>query len=339
MERKLATIRQVKEILPIDGADRIELAKIDGWQCVVKKNEFKVGDLGLYFEIDSVFPHAEDPQTSDNRWEFLRNRGFRIKSMKLKGVLSQGLLMPLNMFPEVKEGEEDIAIKLGIIKYEPPATFKSGDAKGNFPTHLIPKTDEERLQNIPAIIEEIKGLSYVITVKIDGTSTTMLYDKESDDFSVCSRNLTVKDGDNIYYNTARKYFISDILKANPSYIIQGEIAGQGIQKNRLGLKDVQLFVYNIWDRNINRYVDFDKFRSLCDKWKIQTVPIDETGDCFSYTFEDMLNKADGFYNKDLNLPREGIVIRPQMEKYSRVLKFARLSFKVVSNAYLLRYGD
>lgn len=343
--RKLVSIQTIKELVNIDGADKIQLAKMtdNNWQCVVKKGEFKPGDKGLYFEIDSILPHTDNPETSDARWEFLRPRGFRIKTMKLRGALSQGLLMPITSFPEIKGDEEDLAVKIGVVKYEPPATFKNGDAKGNFPTHIIPKTDEERIQNIPEIVDEMANFPYFITVKVDGTSTSMFYDKEEDDgvisgFNACSRNLTVKDGDNVYYNIAKKYNIPDVLKRSPEYAIQGEIAGPGIQKNRLGLKDIELFVYNIWDRNTNKYVDFELFLSLCDKWKLQTVPIDEVGDSFTYTFDDLLEKADGFYNRDLNLIREGIVIRPKFEKYSPILK-GRLSFKVISNAYLLKYGE
>jgi len=110
MERKLATIRKVNEIKPIEGADMIELAIVDGWQCVVKKGEFKPGDPGVYFEIDSYLPIEE-------RYEFLRKssykkipdqlqgqraEGFRLKTVKLRGQISQGLMLPPGYFPRIK---------------------------------------------------------------------------------------------------------------------------------------------------------------------------------------------------------------------------------------------
>ena len=144
--RQLVTIRTVSELIPIKGADRIELAKVDGWQCVVKKGDFEVGQMGFYFEIDSILP------ADDERFAFLEPRKFRIKSMKLRGALSQGLLMPMSILTD-EEAEDlamlapigsttsttDLAAFFRVQKYEPPMPIQ-GEQKGTFPTHLVPKT-------------------------------------------------------------------------------------------------------------------------------------------------------------------------------------------------------
>lgn len=175
MERKLATIRKIKEIRQIEGADNIECIIIDGWQCVAKKNEFSVDNPCIYVEIDSILPEIE-------AFEFLRKYNFRIKTQKLRGQISQGICFPLSILnningieflpievgtydnikgmlaPDVyghitiENSNEIISLKigtdvsdiLGIVKYDPsiPAQL-SGISKGNFPSFLI-KTDQER---------------------------------------------------------------------------------------------------------------------------------------------------------------------------------------------------
>lgn len=164
--RKLATIRKVADVEPIPGADSIECLTVDGWKLVSGKDNFKVGDLCIYFEVDSFLPVREE-------FEFLRKNGFkstknlgdgfRLKTIKLRGQVSQGLALPLaDFFSEDKKGwyylndslepiyiEEgsDVTEYLGVKKYEKPIPANMmGRAKGNFPS-FIHKTDQERLQN------------------------------------------------------------------------------------------------------------------------------------------------------------------------------------------------
>lgn len=140
MERQLVTIREVTHLNPIEGADNIEIAKVDGWQCVVKKGDFKIGDRALYFEIGSILPG------DDERWAFLAPRKFRIKTMKLRGALSQGLLMPLESTltadekTELAFNQKPLQEILRVAKYESPLPT-SGQQKGTFPIHLVPKTN------------------------------------------------------------------------------------------------------------------------------------------------------------------------------------------------------
>lgn len=173
--RKLATIKQVKDIIPIDGANNIEIAKLNdcGWQCVVKKGEFKVGDRGVYFEIDSFLPE-ENPV-----FDFLKNkgvktladgsRGYRLRTMKLRNVISQGLLLPLNSFSNIGLPiQDDLTEYLNIKLYEPPIPAQlAGKVKGSFPA-WIQKTDQERIQNLPEFFTDLKDESFEATEKLDG---------------------------------------------------------------------------------------------------------------------------------------------------------------------------
>lgn len=341
-ERALVHIEQIKEISPIEGADRIEVAKILGWNVVVKKGEFRPGDQCVYFEIDSILPKKP--------WcEFLVNpdkpdKPIRLKTKKMKGVVSQGLALPIpSVFgygTDFSNGT-DVTQQLEVVKYEPyiPAQL-AGIIVGQRP-FFVPKTDEERIQNIPDIIQEVAGISLYKTVKMDGTSSSYFYKPDIEvPFGVCSRNLQLKeDPNNTYWKMVFKYDILNKLKllyesTGNSYVLQGEICGPGIQKNRMGLKEVSLFLFNVLDLNTSKFLNFYDFVQFCEKIQIPTVPVDGivtfTG---KETVEDLLVMADGLY--DNGKPREGIVYRPVVETVSQVLKGGRLSFKTVSNKYLL----
>ena len=186
MERKLASVQIVRDILPIEGADAIEVVVINSWKVVVKKDEFKVGDKVTYFEIDSFLPIKEE-------FEFLRKssykkmgalEGFRLKTIRLRGQVSQGLVTSYN--GDADEGT-DLTEELGVVKFEPPIPAElSGIAKGNFPSFLI-KTDEERIQNLTKEYSEYKTLIFYEAEKLEGCSVTF-YVKDGI-FGVCSRNI------------------------------------------------------------------------------------------------------------------------------------------------------
>ncbi len=219
MERKLASIQKIREILPIEGADAIELAVVNSWKVVTKKGEFKPGDLCVYFEIDSFLPMEKD-------FEFLRKssykkmgdlEGFRLKTIRLRGQVSQGLCLPLSILEkddEMKIGiskqpwgdqlqlgpyDDAIVIEEGtdvteymcVLKYEPPIPAElSGKVKGGFPG-FIRKTDEERIQNMTGHFERMKSEKYYVTEKLDGSSATYYF--RDGIFGVCSRNLELAD--------------------------------------------------------------------------------------------------------------------------------------------------
>jgi RNA ligase (TIGR02306 family) len=340
VERKLASIQRVLAIEPIANADAIELARINGWQCVVKKGEFAPGDLGVFLEIDSIPPDNEVfrflwmPKSGE---QIERPAKFRIRTMKLRGALSQGLLLPLSSFELEKASEgDDVTQPLGVEKYEPPAPVGMGDFRANFPG-FIPKTDEMRVQSVPEVLDELRGLPYVATLKYDGTSSTFVIDPRTNEFHACGRNLSLQDGENIYWRAARKYDLEAVLRRSPNFAVQGELCGPGIQKNRLNLKELSLFVFNVYDFQNARYLAHDEAR----QWLLQNglTPVEtiEEGDSFAHTQDSLLALAEGKYPNTQN-EREGIVIRPRQERFSPTLG-GRLSFKAISNRFLLKEGE
>ena len=336
-ERKLASLRKISEIHPIEGADNIERAVIDGWNVVVKKGEFKEGDHCVYFEIDSLLPDEE-------RYEFLRKSSwkpdlqkYRLKTAKLRGVVSQGLALPLSSFDlnfSICETGDDLTNALGIEKYEPPIPASlGGDVKGKFP-HFIPKTDEERVQNVPDIIARHPDTEFVITEKVDGTSSTF-YSKDGE-FGFCGRNWEFKPTtDNTYKKIANMYNLEEKLK-NRNVALQGEIVGPKIQGNKYKLDDHKLFAYHAYDIDNQQYYDHDDFMALCEEIGVDTVPVLEIKKLDGITLEELLTMADG-ESKLYKTKREGIVIKSRTEEYDP--ETGRLSFKVISNKFLMKHGE
>lgn len=343
--RKLATIRKVSEIRPIKDADLIELAIIGGWQVVVGKGEFSAGDPCIYFEIDSFLPIEE-------RYEFLRkscyrkvvdDEGFRLKTIKFRGQVSQGLALPLKKFPEltiVKEGE-DVTEKLKIAKWEPPVPPElSGLAKGDYPG-FITKTDEERIQNLLNFFTDFKDVEWEITVKLDGSSCT--YYLREGEFGVCSRNTEWLDTEeNTRWKVAKQLQVEERLrKLGRNIAIQGEVIGEGINKNNERLKGQHFYLFNIFDIDKGRYLDFEErytvLRDLnqaviCED--IPHVPVEGIEKIFQKitTLDDMLEFAHGpSLNTQRN--REGLVFK------SRLINGYMTSFKVISNKYLLKNDE
>ncbi len=331
MERKLASIQLIKSVEPIIKADRIEQVTVMGWTVVVKKSDnLKPGDKIIYVEYDSILPEKE--------WsEFMRPRKFRVKTAKLRDILSQGLVFLTSLFPGTEDMEvgTDVTELLGITKYELPVP-KDQKVAGNFPP-LVPKTDEIRLQSCPKVIEEIRKVPFYISTKCDGTSGT--FGKLDDKFFVCSRNWDLKPGSNNYWNMAEKYNLENVIPDN--FTVQGEIVGPGIQKNKLGLKSVDLYCFNVFDIKGGKYLDYYNFINWCKKFNLKTVPIekiiDPNKDEFDFSLKSWLKLAEGNY-EGTDHAKEGIVIRPINEIHSRTLQ-GRLSFKVISNKFLLITGE
>jgi RNA ligase (TIGR02306 family) len=252
-ERKLATIRKIAAIEPIEGADAIEVAVVDGWKVVVKKGEFAVDSLAVYLEIDSWVPTELAPfLTKAGHFPkvFEGVEGERLRTVKLRGQISQGLLLPIksiNAFKTLSSGEDDsfdlcpdfdVTERLGIIKWERPMNAQlAGMARGNFPA-LVPKTDQPRLQNeFKNLTKELEH-SWSVTEKLDGSSCTFYLDNGGV-FHVCSRNLDLKEDDNnSFWKVAKKFNIEDIMRRNfmLGLAIQGEMIGEGIQGNQLAFE-------------------------------------------------------------------------------------------------------
>ena len=343
MERKLASVQRVLGIETIANADAIELVRINGWQCVVKKGEFAAGDLGVFLEIDSVPPEWDvfrflwTPKTHVGPEPFVRPEKFRIRTMRLRGALSQGLFLPMGAVGMEGPNEgEDLTERMGVGKYDPPAPTGMGNWRAPFPA-LVPKTDEMRVQSVPAVLEELAGLPYAITLKYDGTSATYAIDGRTGEFHACGRNQSVADGPNLYWQMARKHDLEAVLQANPTLAIQGEIVGPGVQKNPLGLGEVSLFAFNVYDMSAGQYLDHGAMRAFLRANNIPAVETLEVGEAFAYTLPELLARAEGLYPGTKN-EREGIVIRPMAETRSDVLG-GRLSFKAISNRFLLGERD
>ena len=324
--RKLVTVRKVKEILPIEGADNIELAKIDGWQCVVKKNELKTDDYCLYFEIDSLLPVREE-------FSFLANKGtkkmihngtevigYRLRTIRLRGQLSQGLALPISAFAELANTpyptDDDFAEVLGVLLYEAPIPAElNGDVEGSFPS-FIPKTDEERIQNIE---ENYIGATFTVTEKLDGTSCT-IYMK--DGLHVCGRNWEYKPSDKTMWRIAR-----GIAAPFEGFAIQGELVGPGIQSNPLKLQKVDLYVFYIYDFVKQKYLSSRESVTLSNMLGLKHVPVIYE-DCDFISCQDCLDLADRYSMLNDKVRAEGLVFRMNCER--------KISFKAINNAYLLK---
>lgn len=337
--RKLVSIQVVSELKPIEGADIIEIAKVNGWECVVKKGEFKPGDKGIYFEVDSYLPLEE-------RYAFLKEvrknpyigEGYLIKTKRLKGVLSQGLMLPLYVYPselclDNLDIGTDVTELLGIRKWMLPEIEGNAGTILGYKPFGIPTTDELRVQSTLELLESLSGKPYYIATKMDGTSCT-IYNHEGQ-IGVCGRNDEYKnDGKSSMWKYVLNTGLYDRLIAyNKDYAIQGEYCGHGIQKNRLRLIEPKLYVFDIIDIRTRRPLDFKDFLKVCNDLELETVPIEEVGESFNYTLEELLLKAKGKYPSGFD--KEGIVIRSQ--NYEYVLNVGnRLSFKVLNNDFLLK---
>jgi RNA ligase (TIGR02306 family) len=329
--RKLASIQRIKSLEPIAGADSIEMAIVLGWQLVVKKGEFQVNDLCVYFEIDSILPDKPE-------FEFLRPRSFRIKTIKLRGQISQGICFPISILPKeilIEEGK-DLTELLDVKQYEPPIPFYlAGKKKGPFPD-FIPKTDEPRAQVITDILEQHSGEKCYITEKLDGSSITIFIKNGS--FGVCSRNLELEeDSENSLWKLARELDIENKLKLlNGNFALQGEAVGMSIQKNTLNLKGHTIYFFNIYDIDKQSYLDFREFKETILRMGLDTVPIIREEYILDINMKSLVELSIGKSLINKEGWREGIVIRPIVEKK---LEGERFSFKVINPNFLLKYDD
>lgn len=343
--RKLATIRKIDELRSIEGADAIECAVVGGWNVVVKKGEFTAGDLAVYLEIDSFVPTALAPfltraghfpksySVTNEDGTVTTIEGERLKTIRLRGQLSQGLLLPI---PEdtikgagilVAEGL-DVTDHFGIVKWEKPVPAQlAGLIRGNFPT-AIPKTDQERCQNL---VKEIHAaieadLTFEVTEKLEGSSMTCyLIDGE---FGVCSRNLDFKrDENNSFWATAIRDHIETKMRDNAfegGFAIQGELIGPGIQGNIYKLPRTEFFVFDVYDIKRGEYLKPDERRALVGTMGMRHTPVLSTERTLAPVAM-MLDWADGKSRLGDTL-REGIVFK-QVD--------GGMSLKAISNRYLM----
>lgn len=342
-ERKLATIRIISAVESIEGADKICAYRIDGWWVVDQVGKYKVGDLVIYVEIDSWLSHELAPFLSKGKEprEYEGIKGERLRTIRLKGQVSQGLILPVEIDngqfsglvyvvkgTAVEEGD-DVTTLLGIVKWERPINAQlAGLIRGNFPSE-IPKTNQERIQNLSKEFEELQKHQWVVTEKLDGTSVTFYLDKEGD-FHVCSRNLDLKrDENNLYWKIAIDL---DIERKMLDYgyagcALQGEIIGEGIQGNQYKRRPV-FHLFDMYDSIRAVYFPVDELELQAEVLGVKTVPVLSVS--FPLVAMDipfLLTWAEG--KSMLNdSQREGVVFQ--------CLGKPEKSFKVVSNAWLLK---
>lgn len=318
-----ASIQKILKVESIKDADKIEKAQILGWWVVVEKNQFKEGDYCIYIEIDSIVPDIPE-------FEFLRKYNFRVKTIKLRGQISQGLILPMTVLTIDLSGEIegiDVSDILGVKHYEKPIPVRlQGKMRKSSLPFGIPVTDEVRVQSFPNLIDMMIGKEVYISTKIDGTSSTFAIFEG--DYHVCSRNNSYyPDVENIYWRMNYKYNIEEKLKqANLNIAIRGEICGPNIQRNRLELKDHKLFVFDVFSIDDHRYYNYLELKKICEEFDLEMVPVEKVV-TFNYSLEDLLHCSTGLYEGTKNR-KEGIVIRTTDND--------RISFKVVNNDYLLK---
>lgn len=356
--RKLASIRKVKKLIPIKGADRIELAQVDGWFCIVKKGEFKVGDSGVYFEIDSLLPHKEPYLFLDKPKTYNGVDAYRIRTMKMRGVISQGLLLPVSYFKELSNTVlgDDVTDTLGISKYE--ASNFNGNNGGSskvsaskpFPD-FIPKTGQERIQNISYVFEEMKDVRFEETLKLDGISYTAykiemslpwykrvvnkVYPLFSTvTFAVCSRNIELKDELRKPYEEMSNFYKVTVDNAihvglPVGYAIQGELIAPNIQSNHEKVTRPELYIFDVFDIEKQRKLLPDERREFIRALGLKHVPVVNDKLALFSKFSEL---------EDLLKYVEGESINPNTVSEGRVYKAvdSNFSFKVISNKYLLR---
>jgi len=337
--RKMASIRVIDDIRPIENADAIECAVVGGWNVVVKKGEFAVGDLAVYCEIDSWIPTELAPFLSKGKEprEFEGIRGERLRTVKLRGQLSQGLLLPLeptceNIVSELFEGL-DVSLPLNIVKWEMqvPAQL-AGQVKGNFPTE-IPKTDQERVQNL---VKEIavayeRAAEFEVTEKLEGSSMTVY--RIRGEFGVCSRNLDLKrDENNTFWKVAIEEDIdAQMMAVDPywDFAIQGELIGPGVQGNIYKLSKPEFRVFDVYNIQEGKYLNPSARRDLIAGMGLKHVPVLATNaDLIACEgkVQNVLECAEGPSELNDKQEREGIVLKEVN---------GGMTFKAISNKYLL----
>jgi RNA ligase (TIGR02306 family) len=336
-DRKLASVVKIVDIQPISGADAIMVASVKGWKVVVKVGEYKVGDLAVYYEIDSFLPIR--PQ-----FEFLRkssfkrmgsSEGFRLKTIRLRGQISQGLLTPIpEGISNPKEGD-DLTEALDIVKYEPPIPAQlAGKIKGTFPS-FIPKTDEIRIQNFESEVgfSPVGERAYV-TEKLDGTSFTCYFNNGV--FGVCGRNWELSEtSDNSLWRMANVLQLKEkMTKHGKNIALQGELVGAGINGNLYGLSDHKLYFFTGYDIDKGRRMFFDELEWVLFGLQLQMVPLLEKYGFVipneSNIVDYMLKYAEGKSVLNMEVDREGVVVRGLEKEFS---------FKAISNTYLLGSKD
>lgn len=345
--RKLASIQAVESVEPIPGADSIERCKVLGWWVVCRKGEHKTGDKVVYCEIDSLLPERQE-------FEFLRARsykpaqpdaglpaGFRIKTAKLRGQVSQGICFPLSVLPDGATNEvgADVTEILGVKKWEAPVPAgMSGKVKGAFPGFLT-KTDEVRVQVLEKVLERHRFKRFMVTEKLDGASFTAFRHKGV--FGICSRNLLLDENDetSVLVRLAKSLNLEEILRdgMDMDLAIQGEVIGPGIQGNKYGLGKVELRVFNVIELEAGLLLP--NFLQISTLSRFDLKPVPQLGEIvLNHSVDELVAFAEAPSILNPKIQREGVVLRPPVDEYDEDIG-GRLSFKVINPKFLLKYDE
>lgn len=332
---KLASIETVVEVRPHNNAERLELATVLGWQTVIGKGTFKAGDRAVFVVIDTILPVA--PWSAFLAHKSAPEVPIRLKTAKLRGEFSQGLLLPLSVLPEHMRDWQvgaDIGGELGIKKYEKeiPGVL-SGEAKGAFPAHFAPRTDEDNGLSNPEIVKMVLASpEIVITQKLDGSSCTIVWENGVGILDVCSRNLSLRDdGKNSFWRAAKKLNLDALASCTATggrIVIQGELMGPGIQGNQLKLMEPELYVFQI-RHDVSDYMDDAAMRELADEIGAKCVPLIFLG-AHATDLKSLQETADAI-KLNTGGVSEGIVIRPHPP-----IRFGNgrpASFKIINRNY------
>lgn len=352
--RKLASIQAVNAVEPIPNADAIERIRVLGWWVVSKKGEHKPGDKLVYCEIDSLLPERPEfeflrassfkPAQTDATGAVTLPAGFRIKTVKLRGQVSQGICFPLSILPPGAPADEgaDVTDLLGVRKWEPPVPVgMGGKVKGGFPGFL-PKTDETRVQVLEPVLARHRGKTFYVTEKLDGTSFTAFV--RHGEFGICSRNLWMDEADesNVLVRVAKGLQLEEKLRAARDRLghdvaVQAEVIGPGIQKNKYGLKAVTLRAFNVLNVDAYRLLDHDAMLAVLTEMGLEPVP--QLGTIvLNHTVDELVAFSEGTSVLNPQTQREGVVLRPLIEEHDADIG-GRLSFKAINPKFLLKYDE
>jgi RNA ligase (TIGR02306 family) len=352
--RKLASIQTVNAIARIPNADAIEKIRVLGWWVVVKKGEHQPGDKVVYCEIDSLLPERPEfeflrpssfkPAQTDLNGDVILRGGFRIKTVKLRGQVSQGICFPISILPRGAPTDDgaDVTDLLGVLKWEPPLPVgMGGKVKGPFPGFL-PKTDETRVQVLEPVLHRHRGKAFYVTEKLDGTSFTAFL--RQGEFGICSRNLWMDEADDtsVLVRVTRGLKLEEKLRFARERLgfdlaLQAEVIGPGIQKNKYGLPAVTLRLFNILNVDAYQLLDHAAMLELLAALQLESVP--QLGTLVpNHTVDELVAFSEGASELNPKIQREGVVLRRQAEEYDEDIG-GRLSFKVINPRFLLKCDE
>ena len=366
MTRKLASIQKIEEVRSIENADLVEYYRVLGWWIVDKKDSHKVGDKVVYVEIDSVLP--EKPE-----FEFLRPKKFRIKTIKIRGVVSQGIIFSTDILPKGTYNiDDDVTDIIGVEKYDPSKAFERAEqealknsSQSKFRNFMfkyfpfvakkiylkdaivkyhwpegVPVTDETRVQILQNLLTQYKGRAFYVTEKVDGSSITVYYiDKV---FGICSREVNYgsgKRGHNHYIDTANKYNLGEILPAyckknKRNLALQGELLGPKIQGNKYKLEENRIMFFSVFDADKMEYLSGKEARQIISDLGLTFVPIVEESYILTDNIDELIEKSKGKSQLNNKVQREGLVFRLVQPEFNK-----HVSFKAVNPNFLLKYDE